>query len=244
MLEFRDKWIGDKMIECLALEMPDYFTHLLKVNMNSADFVSKNINTQWAQSESFQAVSNLVFKSNGSGPLTAEVLIKNLGWTGIRNRMSAAYVYYKINNFFSEIDDYSLIKDLLIFEGKLKKYSVEGYSRGLLLAIYLKFVDIELIDNGHLHSEHCIASIPDYVIDLLPLASSKIIKIDWILLAMAHFNFFLGLAELKKSLQGKLSFAQIYAKLNIGQKNIYMKNMLNYAYSINEEDNFINDMVE
>ena len=167
--------------------------------MNSADFVSKNINTQWAQSESFQAVSNLVFKSNGSGPLTAEVLIKNLGWTGIRNRMSAAYVYYKINNFFSEIDDYSLIKDLLIFEGKLKKYSVEGYSRGLLLAIYLKFVDIELIDNGHLHSEHCIASIPDYVIDLLPLASSKIIKIDWILLAMAHLNSSLVRPVLKKS---------------------------------------------
>jgi hypothetical protein len=215
-----------------VVNLPDYFTSILKSNMqvSSQSFVSLNTFVY-----SRPALLGLVKKIfNDFGPsVDVGKIIKSLGWVGFRNRIANAFLEYELNGFFPEVLDPSLIIDLLNIEEDVKQYEVSGYSRGFLLGFYLKIIEIKRKKNNKDDFHFDLNFIPFF-----EFSNSRFPKIDWSYLMILHFNQFLGEKKLKKYLVNKVGFNHIYTELSENQKITFAENLLSYGCSIGDTDIF------
>ena len=133
--------------------------------------------------------------------------------------------------------DYS--RGISTFERKVSPYSVNGFSRAYLFGYYLKMARIHTNSS----EEFNFLNISDEVINVLSYTKSRVIKIDWLLMMVIHFNFFLGNKVLVTELKKDTKFDVLYDSLSEEEKTLFLENMLAYGASIDDPDTFSSKLV-
>ena len=230
----------------LPVNLPNYFTLLLRANMNSSVQINDNLDNHLLRDDSFLGLSGYLLKNDDKKNLSAHSLVRNLGWTGIRDRLTTLYLDYMENDFFSRSESDRNISYLFNLEENVKEFSVQGYSRAFMLGFYLKSVQImslkididEYVLKGGVFDDFD----PD-VFELVSLSKSRNIKIDWALIMIQNFLWVYGKDELLKRVKRGSGYTELYHEMETEQKERYIQNCLTYGYSINEKDTFINDII-
>lgn len=215
-----------------VLNLPDYFTLILRSNMQVSGQNFSTLNSYVYSKAPLLALVNKIFKEFGPNVEVGRI-IKSLGWVGFRNRIANAFLEYELNGYFPDVLDSSLIIDLINIEEDVKQYEVSGYSRGFLLGFYLKIIEIRREKNKQNKFQFDLNFIPFF-----EFSNSRFPGIDWSYLMILHFNEFLGEKKLKKYLVNKIGFDHIYGELTEDQKIIFAENLLSYGCSIGESDIF------
>jgi hypothetical protein len=218
--------------------LPEYYTQLLRVNMQSTGSVFSNLSMYIHENRSLYAIVEKVTKSpNGKSEEISEK-IKNHGWFGIRNKVCSAYLYYLKNGNYPNAPAIEMIDSILRIEERLRPFAVRGFSRSFLLGFYLESVALS-IDGGEL-----LASFLDKkFLALLDISNSRTHKIDWVMILLYHFKDFLGYDKLLDLLNNGSEYEQIYTQLSQDQQALLMKNLLAYGCSISESESFFTERV-
>lgn len=182
--------------------------------------------------KSMVVLINLVFQDLGKR-LELGTIIKAVGWTGFRDRMTNAYIDYALNGEFSSTPNIRNISSIVDLEEELKPFTVAGFSRGFLLGFYLRMAQIEMEKKGKEFS-----IINDELIKMLKLSKIKIVKVDWLLLCLYHLEGYLGRDLLLTEMDKGQSFENLFGKLTEDQKAVMMGNLLSYGYSIGDHEIF------
>lgn len=168
---------------------------------------------------------------------TLEDILNYTGWELFRNRLLVIYLDYINKGKFPENPDSKLTESIEKFVTKFSKFCVNGYSRHYLLAFYLKGIELKTSQGHFLESFESVENI-------LNISKFKHEKIDWLILLIWHLQQFWGnekLLTLIKENNG--DFFVISKQLNQQQFETLTENLLNYGYSINEQDIFVFEKV-
>lgn len=147
--------------------------------------------------------------------------------------MTNAYVDYALTGRFPTKPDVYNMTSIIDLEEELKPFTVGGYSRGFLLGFYLKMARIKLEKAGKEFNP-----INSDIVKILKLSKIKIIKVDWLILNIFHFEGFLGRESLLTAIDGEIGFEKLYNKLSEDQKTTMMGNLLSYGSSVGDEEIF------
>ncbi len=211
-----------------TVNLPDYFTHLLKINLTDHERTYRVLRHLIQQEEGF---GMLIKKGFSLGRLDS--ILQSVGWFGFREQLAALFISkLQCGEFNFEVSRNS-VDDLVQFEDRFKTYATSGFSRSFLLGFYLKIA----FGDGSL--QYYLDEMPR----LLELSKSKAIKIDWVMVLLVHFDHYLGRKGLESILQDGIEFEDIFNFLKDSQKNEMIENLLSYGNSINEPQMFINDTV-
>ena len=217
--------------------LPESFTALLKTNIHNTQDSLDKLNSLLSSSPS---VAQLIEHSflDIDPQKRVSIIVKSLGWRNFRDRLASLYIAHVIDGRFPEVSRTDLVEDLTDFEQKTIQYNVEGYSRNYLLAFYFKFIRLQLYKEGK-KDLSIKFNIENDLLDYLKLSKAKSVKIDYIILALFHFNFYLGKGVLLKFERDQpLSYKELFSKLNKDQQLNMMGNILNYSYAIHEPEMF------
>ena len=215
-----------------SINLPDYFTAILKSNMQVSGQNFGRLYTYIHSTPPLLAIVKKVFKDFGFNTEISKI-VKSLGWIGFRNRMANAFLHFEKDGFFSEELDSGLVADLVNLEEDFKPFEVSGYSRGFLLGFYIKMSEINSIKNKRDYNYFDLSYIP-----LLTFSNSRISNVDWVYIMILHFSQFLGEETLKEVLKKGLGFNHIYSHLKDDQKELFAGNLLSYGHAIGEPDIF------
>lgn len=215
-----------------VINLPDYLTVILQSNMQVSGQNFEGLKKFIYSRPPLLVLVKKVFRDLGSNVDVGNI-IKSLGWIGFRNRIVNAILEYELKGNFQDALDTSLIIDLVNLEEDLKSYEVSGYSRGFLLAFYLKMIEI----NREKHNKSPFALDLNFI-PYFEFSNSRFPKIDWSYLMIVHFGEFLGEDKLKQKLVTKIGFDQIYSELREEHKITFAENMLSYGCSVGESDIF------
>lgn len=219
------------------VNLPYQFTSLLRGNMqvggNSLDNIRVFINSQ----RSMVVLINLIFQDLGK-KLEIGSIIKAVGWTGFRDRITNAYVDYALTGEFPSKPNIHNISSIIDLEEDVKPYTVAGFSRGYLLGFYLRMAQIQMEQTGKDFS-----IVTDELIKILKLSKIKIVKVDWLLLSLYHLEGYLGRDLLLSEIDKGVRFEKLYEKLTEDQMSVMMGNLLSYGYSIGDHEIFYSKTV-
>lgn len=216
--------------------LPDDYTHLLKVNMQSSGKHFSELQSYIVERKGMYLLFQQVFRDiDKSG--NVDKVLKSAGWHGIRDRFSCLYLENLINGEYPSSIKTGNCYGILGFEDLLKPFAIGGYSRAFLLGFYLKVSSIERNLIGKSTSAQNF-QIND-VLEILKLSSARTVKIDLLVILIKHFIFFLGLEKLKMLIKDGVKYQEIYSLLDDEQKLLMSNNFLAYGSSINEKEIFI-----
>lgn len=219
--------------------LPDDFTHLLKVNMQSS---SKNF---LELKQYFMTKPDMTFLLKNCFQDIDEAgnvdrIMKAVGWFGMRDRLANIYLHRLEHGVFPKAPPENECADILLFEDEFKRFTVDGYSRLFLLAFYLKFT---LKDQKiKTHFREVITA--DEMMKCFVSGKSRIIKIDWMVVILSHFVSFFGIELCLTHLKNGNSFSELWKQLEEKQQRILTANLLSYGAAINEPDIFISDLIQ
>lgn len=228
---------------CPAIKMPDYFTRLLRGNMQPAGDLFRFLGVYFQDCSSLNALTLYSF-ADIDPQARIDFFIKNLGWHGLRNRLTSLFLHYAEFGYFPTTTFPERVEPLVKLEELYKNSCVANFSRVFLLAFYLELIPY---DENH-PKDHAVA-IPNLKVveELFPLFSrfskSKVVKLDIIILIVLHLISFLGREEVEKALAKGLSYHDILKKITPVQNELLVANMLNYGASVGEEEIFCSRMV-
>ncbi len=215
-----------------ASKLPVEFVNFLKSNMNG---IRGNYTGFLRYLHSYPYLDALVaesFRDIDSLGRT-DVLFKSLGWEGIRHRLFEVYFTKKhINSVVASLSD-SLKK----IEIKFAPFSVDGYSRHLILFFYINTLPVENKISNKLNSFLLASETLDY----LRFFKKRILKLDLLLLVLFLFESYIGRDDLIVALESGL-YDTLYLQLNNTQQHDYFEVLLHYSYSIGD-DLFLEDRV-
>ena len=217
------------------IKLPDYFSLLLRSNMQVSGRAFSNLKATIWDNKGFLSIVSRTF-SEIDPDLKLEKIINSLGWLGFRDKLASQFVHFQEHGAWGNNRDLLNINDILDFEERLKPYTVEGYSRSFLLAFFIKMAFINSqseerrIFENFVFDEECL--------DLLTQGKSRIIQIDWVLIGLHHFQNYLGTSILKSHLGEGSSYSALYSQLNNNQQYEMTSNLLSYSASIGEFDTF------
>lgn len=223
------------MFECIYVNIPEYLSPYLRENMQTTGEHFKRFKVQLSKDKVFYAV---VMRALGSidPRMNLDHLLKNLGWLGIRNRLAAFYLNYHRSAFFLQEYNQELVSRALRIEDKLSSYTVQGHSRGFLLALYLELGNLITSDKN-------IPIFDSETMSLLKLAASKVPRIDWTILFLYYSKEILGYAKVAHAIKKQIPYSEMIGLFSEEQIRLMMGNMLTYSASIGEPDFFAMQMV-
>jgi hypothetical protein len=231
MKRIEKKETGKYSNNFLSLYLPDYFTTLLKEDIHKKGPLGHFLNSYILERPGFHGIMLKLFTQKEFGK-NLDSIITSIGWYTLRAQIAALFISYKQNGFFPEDVDPSCVDELLMFEEKIKPFTVEGYSRGLLFAFYLKMCEIEDENSKKLFGPS--------IITFLSKIKVKTVKIDWILFILYQFNLHLGEEKVGFFLNSNYSFQKIMDSLDSYQKKTFFMDGLSYAFSINDKETLTN----
>lgn len=218
-------------------EIPDSFSLLLRSNLNAKENAYNYIIGELSKNKGHALLVEKIFLDNSpkSGLFNS---LKSLGWISFRNRIASAYVSKIENGIFSHVEGNLNILDILQFEEKFSKYTVEGYNRLFLLGLYMKlscYSKYSSID----WSEY----IFDSLLETLDQAKSKTIKIDWLILMLIHLHQ-VSKTKILSQVKSDLNWHEIFSFLDEDIQQSFINNFLTYGASITENDIFYGVLTE
>ncbi len=219
-----------------ALNMPDYFTSLLRVSMQSSGQHFTGLQRYILDNQSFLGLVELGLKDIDKD-LHIERIIKVLGWHGFRDRIATMFIYKEINGDYPKHIPQNGVYGLLTFEDKIKPHTVAGFSRAFLLGLYQKMVLLRLSQSDP-NGKHDDFLVDDTIIALLRFSSARTVKVDILLIVLKHFATFIGYEKLEGFLKSGTSYEDLFSLLNNEQRMLLMNNLLSYSSSINDAEVF------
>ena len=172
-----------------------------------------------------------------------ETMLGALGWKGFRDRLSSSYLYHFYHGFFPSEDENDNIKEVMKFEDSLVNIFPEGNSRIFFLGFFLKMCEIQSMKEN---SDHFISylNLSREIKDVLKLGKQKVIRPDWLILTLIHFESFFGKENFVDFIkEDKGNFLKLKSRLDPEQLELMIQNMLRYGASINDDDVFIFEKV-
>ncbi len=172
-----------------------------------------------------------------------ESMLNALGWRGFRNRLASSYLYHYFHGFFPEEDEVDNISEVVQFEEDLKGIFPEGNSRIFFLGFFLKMCEIQAMKEN---SNNFISflGLSRQLKQVLLLGEQKLIKPDWLVLSLIHFESFLGKEKFVDIVkEDKGDFTRLKNRLSPEQKDLMVQNFLRYGASINETEMFLYEKV-
>ncbi|MEC8624855.1 MAG: hypothetical protein VXY34_08555 [Bdellovibrionota bacterium] len=227
----KEKGQGIARNQFISLSLPNDFTHLLKIDIHKKGSLINYLNSYILDRPSLYVLVEKYLAKSSSGD-SLEGFFHSTSWYNLRAKIASIYIGYKEEGAWPEKVDPSYADELLLFEEKIKKYSVDGYSRGFLFAFYLKMIQV--------HMKEINSFFPLSIINLLPLTKSKSIKIDWLLFILFKFHQFFGEEKLIKNLKMGIPFEKNFGSLSADQKEDFYNDGLSYSYSINDKETLLN----
>lgn len=230
------------MLDLQTMRLPDYFTLLLRINMQSSGKNFASLDRYVYERAHFRSLVSRYF-SDVDPKVRIPSIVKSLGWHGFRDRLANIFLEKMMSGKFPQHTKLDHVKEILEFEERVKKYTVDGYSRSFLLAFYLKsYLIWEMSEGGGLAEFDQFQILSD-VGQALELNGSRAIKIDWIILSLCLYSKFLGQDILVKELKSGKKFSELFQLLDDNQKRDKISNMLSYGASIGEQELFTSDRV-
>ncbi len=215
--------------------MPVEFTRLYIANMESVGVHFKSLAAKAVNNKSFYHLAKMTFPMEYNGDFDFAVVLKKLGWHGVRDQMTAQYLSYAQSGQFKKDYDIRLIHELTDLEETFSNYRMQGFSRVYLLGFYFKLWQITGEDP--LYANEVFAKLKDKKFtSLLQISSSRTEFLDILLILMLHFQEFLGLPKLSSHIANGKAFREIFAELKDPQKKQLTQNLSYYTMSIGDEN--------
>jgi hypothetical protein len=172
-----------------------------------------------------------------------ENMLGALGWKGFRDRLSSSYIYHFYHGFFPSEDELDNIGEVIKFEDDLVDLFPEGNSRIFFLGFFLKMCEVQVMRDN---ADNFISflSLSKEVKEVLSLGDQKVLKPDWLILTIIHFEYFFGKGNLVKYFkEDNGDFDKLKSRLEEEQLENMIQNFLRYGASINDDDIFIFEKV-
>lgn len=165
-------------------------------------------------------------------------LLKSIGWEGLRNAISEAYLHQYLNHKFPRKIESDLISDTIDFERRFDFLSSSGNQRTFLLGHLLNQTNLELEEQG------LSVLVPIEVDDILNEQKSKTSQPDWLIIATWGLVELLGADSAKESLEkSKGQWEKLTQELNNEQKQRFVSHLLSYGHAIADHSFFITETV-
>ncbi len=231
------------MIYCPVVKMPDYFTRLLRGNMQPAGELFRSLAWYVQEHSALEALVHYSFADiDPKGRV--DYFIKNLGWLGFRNRLCSVFLFYAEHSFFPSFTTTDSVDRIAKLEEMYKTIQVPNYSRVFLLAFYLELLSRQ--KSAVRPSPQTIPTI-GMIEKLYPLfgkySQSKVVKLDIVILVLLHLVAALGVSEVDRLMDQGLSYDLIVEKMPVSAQEQMIANLLNYGASVGEEEIFCSRMV-
>lgn len=228
------------MVELPGVLLPNYFITLLRANMNGTLGTAENFQQYVLQNPPLHAIFQQTFASVDS-KIRLDVIYRNCGWIGIRNRLASVFLFRQRHGYFDGHHHLALLNEILAAEEDLAGQIVDGYSSLFLFYFYLENIQIL---HPHAMNGEWKAFFGDRgeLKKYLRLVRVKNPQIDWVLLQLGNFHYFLGPELLLNFLQKDTKYLQLYSALTQEQQEHCLKNFLAYGYSTQDEI-FINNQI-
>lgn len=216
------------------VQMPDYYNRLLVSNIQNNTATNTNLELYIQDHVYLNHLIKKIFKDIDADGFVGKILSVN-GFVGIRNRLAAAYIEHAITGNYPDQVNQTLIQEALVLEHNWRHFTPQGFSRAFLLGFYLKLASTQ--------TKISAAIIQERHLEYMKISKGKSVRIDWLMLCILHFDFFLGPERYMSCLQSNMSFDAIFSLLSEDEKERMLKNLLAYASSIGDLE-FFTTLVE
>lgn len=222
----------------LSIPLPTEFTNLLHTPYKSSKDIREALSKTLRTSSGFQSLFRRTFRkvdSNGN----LENIFSGLGWNSIRNQLGAGYWKYLSTGSWADEITESEIERFSESEKGLSHIAVSGSSRIFLLNFYFLMSHEKLLRTYNLESneiKNYQVFIPQELLDFLKRKNQKIEKPDLLIFYLIHFQNF-GLWSPGDTIKFE-EYGDLLKKLSDSQNVLLHQNLLNYLFSINENDFF------
>lgn len=164
-------------------------------------------------------------------------LINSVGWEGLKNRLSEAYLNQFFYGDFPREIELDLVLDAVDFEKRFQFLSPLSSTRVFQLGLWLKLVNLELEKNN---LEQKFVLIPPEVDEILISSRAKSVLPDWLIIATWGLVDLVGAAAAKDILissKGKLN--RIERELSEDNKKKWYEMFVRYGYAIQDDSIFL-----
>ena len=220
--------------------LPNRFIQLMRINMHTRENMSELINNFFVDNQALFEIFKTHFKETENTSSVTQ-MIKSLGWLGLRDRLTNVYLNYFSKGSYNLPVFESYISDILKLEEDLKYKTVEGYSRSFLLGMYLKACELNCSLENRYHLDQL--NKDKLLKKILTNMSSRVIKIDWLILQSFLLVDLLGEETFFNELSENGNFEKLYGYLSFDKKQEFMSSLLSYAASIGESEMFTEKLV-
>lgn len=228
------------MINFPYISLPDYYTRLLSGNYQQSLSSNLALESYITENKEMAAIVKKIFRDIDNEGFLGKI-ISVAGWTGIRNRLAAAYIEKSITGKYPEIVDLKLVSDILDIDNHLRHFAPGGYHRGFLLGFYAKMTQI-YIENLSDSREINPLVINNEHLELMRYSKGKSIKIDWLLFQLVQFQHFYGKKRLESFLDTGTDYEAFFNLLSPNEQKQFLDNVMTYASSINDTEIFLTDI--
>lgn len=214
-------------------KIPEYFSRTLQNNMQSTSKHYKELLRVAYTNKSIHGLILMTFKEYDKDGDINQILRK-LGWYGYRDHLTSQYMHYYRNGKYSVNGGKEPIPRIISFNERYVPYSLQGYSRVFMLGFYL-----ELASTNKDKKDYFNAYMNPTIKNVMSNIRVPTIKIDWLIIMLAHWVSFLGENPLNELVSSGANYLEIMDKLKPEQSNLFFKNCLSYGASINDMESFL-----
>jgi hypothetical protein len=212
------------------IQLPLELTQLLSLDMKDDLEVTLNIKTFLTKTPSIKMILNRKTDLKNLEE-NLEKWVKAQGWLQLRDNIAAIYLSKLQENVFLNDINSRILYHVLDVENKLQPYSLKNNSRSFLFAFFLKV-------HNQLHPKNKL-ELPISFFRYMDIFGRRHEKVDYFILTLWHFIHFFDEDKFDRLFKKDISnLDTFYDLLTIDQKEIFVKNFLNYSFSINEFDLF------
>ncbi len=226
------------------VSLPDHMTQLLIANIHNTILNNNKLELYLNENKELNVLVRKVFKDIDPEGFLGKI-ISIVGWTGIRNRLTAVYIEYAMTGKFPDVANLNLVSDIINIENKLRYFTPSGHSRAFLLAFYAQMALIQVKKTSapiNLTSKLVPLIIKDEHIEFMKYSKSKSIRIDWVLLQLIQFDHFLGTERMTTLLQAGLRYESLFSLLSNEEQHNVIENCLIYGSSISDTEVFTSNL--
>jgi len=222
------------MNEFEFIKMPVEFARLFQVNMESIGVHFKSLPSKAINNKAFYSLAKITFPSESAEEFDFSVILKKNGWHGVRDQMTSQYLHFAKYGKYAKKLDQTLIHELVDLEEDFSNYSVQGFSRAYLLGFYFKLWQLQ--GESPVYANEAFSIIKDKKFQsLFEASANRLAQTDIMILLVLHFRDYLGEQKLRSLIASSKGFTALYNELDSSMKNLFMRNIARYLYSVGDE---------
>lgn len=230
------------MITYPFINLPDYYTQLLRNSMQGIEFNSNHFNSYVYENKPFFTLMENHFQDIDAD-LRIDAILKSMTWKGVRNRMARLFIHYELHGKFGlGEDDMKHLNDLLFWEDRLSAYNADGFSRTFLLAFYFKIGSFQT-QKYYNENQRKNFVMKEDIVDLFKYCKSRTNRVDWLYVMMDHFVDYFGKKKTLALLEDRLPYSEIFSLLSNEQQADLTSAFLSYGASISESEIFTSETI-